>query len=86
MSFKLKRNFTNEQRHYCCESRKAPSKVKNIIMMQHRIPSPKVLCCPTIPLTFKTTKKKKKKKRKQPAKKLSSCEYLAACSELVSIS
>jgi hypothetical protein len=32
------------------------------------------------------TKKKKKNEEKQPAKKLSSCEYLAACSELVSTS
>jgi hypothetical protein len=31
-------------------------------------------------------KKKKKNEEKQPAKKLSSCEYLAACSVLVSIS
>jgi hypothetical protein len=86
MSFKLKRNFTNEQRHYCCESRKAPRKVKNIIMMQHRIPSPKVLCGPSIHLHLQNKTKKKKIEEKQPAKKLSSCEYLAACSELVSTS
>lgn len=36
--------------------------------------------------TFKTKPKKKKNEEKQPAKKLSSCEYLAACSELVSTS
>lgn len=33
--------------------------------------------------TFKT---EKKNEEKQPEKKLSSCEYLAACSELVSTS
>jgi hypothetical protein len=69
MSFKVKRNFTNEQRHYCCESRKTPSKVKNIIMMQHRIPSPKVSCGPSIPLHLQN-KKKKKKRRKATCKKV----------------
>lgn len=68
MSFKLKRNFTNEQRHYCCESRKAPRKVKNIIMMQHRIPSPKVLCGPSIHLHLQNKTKKEKKRRKATCK------------------
>jgi hypothetical protein len=48
---------------------KAPRKVKNIIMTQHRIPSPKVLCGPSIPLRLQN-EKKKKKRRKATCKKV----------------